>query len=121
MDTVSNSSALFENSLRERPQTIMEIIYVKATGKSILKYDIPTLIILLVIFFLGSGNIVVLYVFKKTKKLRTAFNIFVIGLAFENILSSWIRVPMEIFDVFSQYELRNRSWCRVQVRRYVWC
>ena len=115
MDTVRNSSALFENSLREQSQTIMEIIYVKATGKSILEYDVPTLIILFVIFFLGSGNIVVLYVFKKTKKFRTTFNIFVIGLAFENVLSSWIRVPMEIFDILSRYELRNKTWCRIKL------
>ncbi len=114
MYLVKNSSDKFLNSTMERNvKTIQDFMYRETTRKFILKYDILTAIILILIFLLGSGNLVVLFVIKRTKKLRNAFNIFVVGLAVENILCSYIRVSLELYELFSQYELRSKSWCQV--------
>ncbi len=116
MDSIRNSSNMFLNSSGgQNSKVIQEFIRRQTTGNFILRYDIPTTVILILIFLLGCGNLLVLYVLKRTKKLRNAFNIFVMGLALENILCSCIRVPMEIYEVFNRYEMRSKNWCQVKL------
>ncbi len=111
----NSSEELVNSTMGQNVKTMLEYIHRTTTGKFVLKYDIPTAIILILIFLFGSGNSLVLFVTRRNKKLRNAFNIFVVGLAVENLLCSCVRVPMELYELFNQYQLRSKTWCEAKL------
>ncbi len=90
-------------------------------GKWCLPFDIPIIVILVLTFLAGFGNMVFVLCFLHVPRLRKPFNVCVLGMAITDGLMTTIAAPMELTEIVLNFVPIGYIWCDVKLFIRTFC